>query len=76
MKKNINSRNNSYIRLKKLSPYDLDKTLNKLNTLFSLALCGWGTWSASLRKDHKLHMFGNKVIWKYFVLGEIKLVAK
>ena len=49
----------------------------KVNTyktiILPVVMCGCETWSLTLREDHRLRVFENKVLRKIFGLRETKL---
>ena len=70
IKRKINMGNACYYSLEKiLSSHLLSKKL-KVNTYKSIILpvvmCGCETWSLTLREEHRLRMFENKVLRKIF----------
>ena len=77
IKRRINMGNACYYSLDKILSFHLLSKKLKFNTnktiILPVVLYGCETWSLTLREEHRLRLFENKVLRKNFGLREIKL---
>ena len=77
IKRRINMGNACYYSLEKI--YPLSKKL-KINTYKSVILpvvrYGCETWSLSLREEHRLRMFENKILRKIFGAKSVEITGE